>query len=87
MTSFKILLCSFILFTGTTIYAKSSEAKRVSNDPDPIEIIVEQPMDDSGAPRSSVYNPFTAWLDGLDVELYSADATYGTVAECIAEMM
>ena len=50
-----------------------------AGDGDPVYIKVSTPQIPAGSPRSETYNPFIAYQDGANVELFSADGTYGTV--------
>ena len=79
MKTTKSLLLAMSLFLATSLSFLSFGIERLSVF-DEGEILIEQRNDDLvGLPRSQAHNPFTAFLDGTDVELYSADATYGTV--------
>lgn len=68
-----IILCC--LFIAVQLGAVVNTAK----DGDPIIIKVSTTQIPDGAPRSAANNPFTAYRDDTEVELFSADSTYGTV--------
>lgn len=80
MKTMKSLLLAMSLFLTASLSFLSFGAEQLSVSFDGENIIIEQkPETPDGTPRSQAHNPFTAFLDDTDVELYSADATYGTV--------
>ena len=70
-----LLLISIGMFVSSFVSQANIQGGRQLCDDGSILLYQKpEPVDN---PRSEA--PFTAWLDGTDVELYSADATYGTV--------